>query len=652
MTAGRVERGACLGAGSTVLDWFNTRAAVDAGVALADGFAPSVAAPRNARRQAAAPAELRNAFARLLRSAQRDERARQLNLYQRARFASSFKWRLLERGVGRELAADVTRRLVVHLSLTGESSVATASGTAAPPAPDRDAAKSRYFLTQGNACVAAHDPLEAVGHYEAAARLDSDNADALNNLAAALCELGRYREADGHIRAAIRVRPAHPEAHANLGALLRARGELAEAEDSLRRALKLKPTLLDARHNLGLTLVSRGRWREARGQFRKVLKRDPGHAGACVGAAQVAGLEGQFAEAEALLARALRREPEMPAAWAAQAGLRRMTKADAAWRERAEAIAAATSAGLQEAELRFAIGKFCDDVGDYAGAFASYRRGNLLLREVAEAYGRDQRERFVDEMIGTYTKEACATPGLGASVSRRPVFVVGMMRSGTSLAEQIIGSHPSVAAAGELEFWNEAARERWTAGGTEPLGASQREELATQYLRLLATHSADAERVIDKAPANLDWLGMIHAAFPHARILYMQRDPIDTCLSCYFQQLSPSHTHTMDLGDLAHYYEQHRRLIEHWRAVLPAGTLLEVPYAELVGDLERWTRKILEFLDLPWDGRCLEFHSTRRAVVTASFWQVRQRIYRESVGRWRNYRPFLGPLARLATQPA
>jgi hypothetical protein len=130
-------------------------------------------------------------------------------------------------------------------------------------------------------------------------------------------------------------------------------------------------------------------------------------------------------------------------------------------------------------------------------------------------------------------------------------------------------------------------------------------------------------------------------------MIYLQRDPIDTCLSCYFHQLQPSLNFTMDLGDLAHYYRQHRRLMDHWRSVLPADALLEVPYAQLVTDQEKWTRRILEFLGLPWDERTLEFHKTERAVATASAWQVRQKIYKTSVGYWHNYRKFIGPLLSL-----
>jgi hypothetical protein len=135
--------------------------------------------------------------------------------------------------------------------------------------------------------------------------------------------------------------------------------------------------------------------------------------------------------------------------------------------------------------------------------------------------------------------------------------------------------------------------------------------------------------------------------FPQARFIYVQRDPIDTCLSCYFQDFPPALSFTHDLSDLAHYYRQHRRLIEHWRGALPAERLLDVSYEGLIADQEGWSRRIVEFLGLPWDERCLDFYRTERPVMTASYWQVRQKIYNSSVGRWRNYRKFIGPLLSL-----
>jgi hypothetical protein len=183
--------------------------------------------------------------------------------------------------------------------------------------------------------------------------------------------------------------------------------------------------------------------------------------------------------------------------------------------------------------------------------------------------------------------------------------------------------------------------------GRAPLAGPTRTGLAEAYLRALARHSADALRIVDKAPVNSDYLGVIHSVFPNARMVYMRRDPIDTCLSVYFQQLPPSMEFTMDLSDLAHYYREHQRLMAHWRTVLPPGSILDVPYEELIADQEGWSRKILDFLGLDWDERCLAFHETERPVVTASYWQVRQKIYKDSVERWRNYEQFLGPLRAL-----
>jgi hypothetical protein len=171
--------------------------------------------------------------------------------------------------------------------------------------------------------------------------------------------------------------------------------------------------------------------------------------------------------------------------------------------------------------------------------------------------------------------------------------------------------------------------------------------VAEEYLRILEGLSANASRVVDKAPVNSDFLGLIYSVFPNARVIYMQRDPIDTCLSCYFQQFLTGLNFTFDLSDLAHYYREHRRIMAHWRAVLPPGFIFDVPYEELVADQETWSRKMLEFIDLEWDPRCLEFHTNKRQVVTASAWQVRQKIYTSSVARWRKYEKFIGPLKSL-----
>jgi tetratricopeptide (TPR) repeat protein len=629
------------------LKWFNAREAAKAATALADQF------PRPAVPVSAAPGkqdQLRRAHGAALRNflqrAVYEARTLRLNFFKRAWFANSFKWRMLENGVDAETANEWTQTLVLEISSNRTNAAPRRDYSLAQPTrPDSRKAENLFNLGQESFARGAY--AEAVTHLQECVALKPGRADALNQLGAALFNVGRHGEAETHIRKAIGREPDYPEAHGNLGTVYLARGQYREAENSLRRALKLKPSSLEYRSNLGLALFCLGRLRDAEAQFVKVLKVAPRHAVALQGMGLVARAEGRFDEAGLMFNRALEVNPNLPGAWGALVSTRKMTLSDGAWLQRAEEIAAGGIAPMEEADVRFAIGKYCDDVGDFERAFKNYKRANELLKTFADEYQPDAATRFADDLIRVYTREALSNVTSGASTSMKPVFVVGMPRSGTSLVEQIIASHPAAAGAGELEFWTDAVRKHDAVIGRELPGEPLRKELAEEYLGALARHSLDALRVVDKATVNSDFLGVIHSVFPKARIIYMSRDPIDTCLSCYFQQFSPTLNFTMDLSDLAHHYREHQRLMAHWRAVLPSGTILEVPYAELVADQEGWTRRILGFIGLEWDQRCLDFHSTKRAVVTASYWQVRQRIYNDSVQRWRNYRKFIGPLLDL-----
>jgi len=226
-----------------------------------------------------------------------------------------------------------------------------------------------------------------------------------------------------------------------------------------------------------------------------------------------------------------------------------------------------------------------------------------------------------------------------------------MPRSGTTLAGQILASHPDVFGAGELEFWNAAAAGMGAAalaggaaGSNDP---NQISGLASEYLRKLTELSPSALRVVDKMPGNFMQLGLIHAAFPLARIIHLRRNPIDTCLSIYFQQLTTAHAYANDLDDLAHYYTEYHRLMQHWQATLPQGAMLDLRYENLVEAPELWARRLVEFAGLPWDAACLDFHLSYRTVITSSRWQVRQQISKSSMGRWRHYESFVEPLKRL-----
>jgi tetratricopeptide (TPR) repeat protein len=627
-----------------MLNWLNSREATEAGVALADDFVLQTVTA-GARRKGPAGKQLETFMQRFLQGVDRAARPLQLNVFKRAKLANSFKWRLLEKGVEHEVVNELTQALV--LRLTTQRTSVRPDGAAMPSGGSSGKRDAVALLTRGGEHLAGGAYTEAIECYQELLSSDPGHAGAHNGLGIALAQLGRYEEAESQFRSAIARRPGFPEAQLNLAGVLQSTGRFDEAEMPLRRALKLKPAYLDARVSLGMSLVHLNRLEEARDCYEKALRSAPRNTQALVGLGQIEVLKGRFDAAELAYRRALEVDPGSSFAWASLVWLRKMTPADSAWLKRAEEIAAGGLSLIDESTLRFAIGKYCDDVGDFARAFRSYQRANELQRQRGAPYEKEERSQFIDDLVRTYTPDVLTRPGAGASESQRPVLVVGMPRSGTSLVEQIIASHPAAYGAGELDFWTDVVRKHEGAIRKEPPAESLTRKLVSDYLGALARHS-DATRIVDKAPGNCDYLGLIHCVFPKARIIYLQRDPIDTCLSCYFQQFSSrGMTFATDLAYLAHYYRGHQRVMAHWRQALPPGALLEVPYTDLVTDQEGWTRRILDFIGLPWDERCLNFHATERTVTTASGWQVRQKIYKTSIERWRNYQKFIGPLLEL-----
>lgn len=627
-----------------LLEWFNAREAVEVGTSLADSFVPKAKSvvDSRVRRPGQAGAEVQ----KFLRQAVREARPLKMNLLRRAKLLGSFKWRLVEHGLEQSAADEFTHMLLLQLS--GIPAPVSAAGSSAASAPKRAARKQvPALLADVESLFQKGAYAEAVVRLNELLQIDPNNALVHGKLGDAMCRLGRYSAGEQAFRRAIVLKPNSAEAHFNLGTVLRWKGDFAASETSMRRAVKQDPRNLDALVGLGNTLGARQRLTEAADCFDKALRMMPRHAAALCGLGWIASLEGRFEQAERLLRASLDVDPNCSDAWAWLADARKMTVEDKAWLEGAQRALASGLPPIQEAKLRFAMGKYFNDLGEYSRAFDQYQRANEMFKPLAPPYDRARQAASVDEMIRVYTRERLAQPVKGASDSTRAVFVVGMMRSGTSLVEQIIASHPDAVGAGELDFWHAAVRKHRETLQRGPPDASLTAKLAESYLKVLNRHSADAPRVVDKATFNSDYLGLIHAVFPNARILYLRRDPVDTCLSCYFQDFANMASFTLDLSDLAHYYREHHRLVQHWRSVLPKEVFMDVPYAELVADQESWSRKIIEFLGLPWDPRVLEFHKTERAVITASNWQVRQKMYSSSVGRWRNYQKFIGPLLDL-----
>jgi hypothetical protein len=237
--------------------------------------------------------------------------------------------------------------------------------------------------------------------------------------------------------------------------------------------------------------------------------------------------------------------------------------------------------------------------------------------------------------------------------SAQPVFIVGMPRSGTSLAEQILASHAKVFGAGELaDFEREAAKLAEGAGDGSSLAANlaavieagRIRTLGSAYVARLVAHAPEADKLIDKLPANFRFLGPICVALPNARVIHMRRDPIDTCLSCFSKRFVGNLPWSYGLAELGRYYRAYEAMMAHWRTALPEGFMIEVSYEDLVADVEGQTRRMLAHIGLDWDPRCLDFHTTERTVQTASAAQVRRPIYRTSIERWRPYEARLGPL--------
>ncbi len=439
----------------------------------------------------------------------------------------------------------------------------------------------------GNALLQLRRPEEAAESCRRAAVLQPDSAVAQGNLGMALLDLGRFDEAAARFRRAIEIRPNFAEAHHNLGHAWRGLGRYDEAVASYRAAVTIKPDLAEAHNDLGVGLRLLGRTAEAEESCQRSLELNPNAPVTLVTLGEAQADKGEFAEAEQLFRRALALQPDLVQGLSGIAYVRKLTSDDTAWREAAERLLLQSLPQQDAMALHYALGKYFDDLQQYSDAFEHYQRANELKKQSGERYHPEQLAETVDELIRIYSRDWLEQARPYGTASSRPVFIIGMPRSGTSLAEQILASHPQVFGAGELMFWSNAsngykARLRRATGPVElPL-----HQFAQDYLQLLERLSPDAQRVIDKMPGNFMHLGLLHAALPQARIIHMRRDPIDTCLSIYFQNFSGVIAYANDLHDLAHYYQQYRRIMQHWESVLPTGQVLDVPYEALVADQE------------------------------------------------------------------
>jgi hypothetical protein len=314
--------------------------------------------------------------------------------------------------------------------------------------------------------------------------------------------------------------------------------------------------------------------------------------------------------------------------------------------EQLQALAESGLASADQAMADFALAKAYDDIGLYAKSFSRLKLANQRVR-AGIAYDEAAALALIGSIAPAFSRALIARYQGCGDPSAKPVFIVGMPRSGSTLIERILAAHPAVISIGESNDFAAARNEAVQAANLPPFPHYARALDSAAYKRIGQRYVArlpDAERVVNKMPGNFAYLGLIALALPNAKFLYPCRDPMDTCLSCYGEHFASGHPFAYDLGELGRYWTACDALMGHWREALPAGMLIEIDYQALVRDPEAGTRRMLDHLRLPWDPTCLDFANASGSVRTASVAQVRQPIYRSSVGRWRRYEPYLGEL--------
>ncbi len=540
-----------------------------------------------------------------------------------------------------------------------------------------------WRLALGTARRELGEHAAALAEFDAALAADPASVDALFCRATALHKLARNDEAVAAYEAVLKRAPTHAEAANNLGALYRETARPEDAQRCFRKAVELRPDYADAVCNLGTALSEVGLFEEALPFLERAAAARPDDVELLLALLMALMQSGSAAQAVERAERfiAAHREPSiMGLLGAALMQLGRKADAAAIFREAlalapfcAQALCglaeldgeagkdehieplrtllANTAGDPQTHSLWAALGRHLAAQSRHADSFAAFSRANVLKRELlhrrGHVYDRRARARYLDRMIAACP--AGGPRGGGGDDSRRPVFVIGMPRSGTTLTEQILAGHPDVFGAGELHHVGRIVTRLEDRFGypDRPVADSVIGDAAGWYLKAIGDLAGGAARAVDKMPGNFAHAGLIIRMFPNARIVHCRRDPMDTCLSCFMQDFGATGTvWTTDMEDLAHYYCQYSRIMAHWRAVLPPENLLEIDYEDTVADLEGQARRLVDFVGLPWDPACLRFHEVERTVTTSSHAQVRRKIYTSSVGRWKRYGDGVLPLAR------
>jgi tetratricopeptide (TPR) repeat protein len=509
-----------------------------------------------------------------------------------------------------------------------------------------------YFLDLGIVLFQQRKIDEAVFAWRQAIAIKPDLAMAYCNLGVALKDQGKLDEAVAACRQAIAIKPDIAVAHHNLGVALYNQRKLDEAIAAYRRAIVIKPDLVEAHSNLGFALFDRGKLDEGVAACRRAITLNPNFTDPYNNLGLALVQLGNLSEARMILEQAVRLAPRNVKYRCVLGNITHSVAPDpnlAVLEKMAE-----DSASLPVDDqicLHFAVAKAYDDQGRRAEAFRHWQQGNAIKRREV-VYDEAATLGEMDRVPAAITPELIQTRQNNGNPSSVPVFILGMMRSGSTLIEQILASHPQVFGGGELKHFPTAVKRlETTLGGSatypEFVAGMTRDDyrdLGARYLAETERLDPGATHITDKMPMNFIFAGLIHLALPNAPIIHTVRDPVDTCLSCFSKLFDEPQNHTYDLAELGRYYWHYQALMAYWHRILPPGRILDVRYEDVVADLEGQARRIIAHCGLDWDPRCLAFHKTERPVRTASAVQVRQPIYDSAAGRWGAYESFLGPL--------